>query len=299
MARINPVTQPEPTGGSLERRTMLQEIVHRFKKNKLAMVGVCILIAMYAMAIFAPWIIPYSQATDVNTDLRFLPPSGENWLGTDDLGRDVWARVVWGSRISLSVGFVAAFFSVTIGTVVGSIAGYYGGVIDNLLMRLTEIVLAFPVFFLLLTIISVLPKSIFNIMLIIGLTSWPGLARIVRGQFLALREMDFTQAANAAGARDPRIIFRHILPNSMAPIIVSATLRIGNAILAETSLSFLGLGAPPPFPSWGVILANGRAFLRNAPWIATFPGAFIFLTVLAFNFIGDGLRDALDPKLKL
>ncbi|HHY76094.1 MAG TPA: ABC transporter permease [Firmicutes bacterium] len=269
----------------------------RFKKHKLAMAGLYVLIFMYALAIFAPMIATQSyEAVDPPNKLK--PPSREHLMGTDHVGRDVFSRVIWGSRISLSVGFVAAAVAVTLGVLVGATAAYFGGWVDDILMRFTEIVMAFPTFFLLLTIVSILERSIFNIMLVIGLTSWPSLARMVRGQILSLREQEFTEAARALGASDARIIFRHILPNAMAPVIVSATMRIGGAILSESSLSFLGLGVPEPFPSWGSILNAGRNYLLQAPWITTFPGIFIFLTVLAFNYVGDGLRDALDPRLK-
>jgi len=269
----------------------------RFKKHKLAMAGLYFLVFMYLVAIFAPFIATQSYRETMPAD-RLDGISWEHLMGTDHLGRDVFSRVVWGSRISLSIGFVAAGVSVLLGTVVGAVAGYYGGKIDNVLMRVTEAVMSFPTFFLLITIVSVVERNIFNIMLVIGLTSWPSLARMVRGQFLSLREQEFVTAAKALGASDARIIFRHILPNAMAPVIVSATLKIGGAILSESSLSFLGLGVPEPFPSWGSILNAGRTNLRQAPWIATFPGIFIFLTVLAFNYVGDGLRDALDPRLK-
>ncbi|MEX2356163.1 MAG: ABC transporter permease [Thermaerobacterales bacterium] len=287
-----------PQAAAEDSPTMMQLVYRRFRRHRAARLALGVLAGLYMMAIFAPWIAPHSYST-VDTSNRFIAPSSEHWLGTDHLGRDVFSRIVWGARVSLSVGFVAAFFAVSIGTVVGAAAGYNGGRIDNILMRLTEIVMAFPVFFLLLTIVAVLPRSIFNIMLIIGLTSWPSLARVVRGQVLAVREMDFVEASRAAGVRTGRIIFRHVLPNVMAPIIVNATLLIGGAILAETALSYLGLGAPPPFPTWGAILSDGRGYMRNAPWLTTFPGVFIFVTVLAFNFVGDGLRDALDPKSKI
>ncbi len=269
----------------------------RFRKHKLAMVGLYILLFMYALAIFAPLLATQSyEAVDPPNKLK--PPSMEHFMGTDHIGRDVFSRVIWGSRISLSVGFVAAAVAVALGVLIGSTAAYFGGRVDDMLMRFTEIIMAFPTFFLLLTIVSIVERSIFNIMLVIGLTSWPSLARMVRGQILSLREPEFTEAARALGATDARIIFRHILPNAMAPVIVSTTMRIGGAILSESSLSFLGLGVPEPYPSWGSILNAGRTYLLQAPWITTFPGIFIFLTVLAFNYVGDGLRDALDPRLK-
>ncbi len=269
----------------------------RFKRHKLAMAGLYFLILMYLVAVFAPYIATQSYR-EVDPPNRLKGISREHLMGTDHLGRDIFSRVVWGSRISLSVGFVAAGVSVLLGTAIGAISGYFGGGIDDILMRFTEMVMSFPTFFLLITIVSVMERSIFNIMLVIGLTSWPGLARMVRGQFFSLREQEFVTAARALGASNKRIIFRHILPNAIAPIIVSATLKIGGAILAESGLSFLGLGVPEPFPSWGSILNTGRTNLRQAPWITGFPGVFIFLTVLAFNYVGDGLRDALDPRLK-
>jgi len=273
-----------------------QAVWRRFRRHRLAMLGAVILIGMYLIAILAPWLAPYSYS-QVDTSRRLEAPSAEHLMGMDNIGRDVLSRVIWGSRISLSVGFVAAGVAVFIGTLVGATAGYFGGRVDNVLMRITDVVMSFPVFFLLLTIIAVVERSIFNIMLVIGLTAWPGLARLVRGEILSLKEREFTEAARALGAADARVLFRHLLPNAMAPIIVSATLRIGGAILSESGLSFLGLGVPEPYPSWGSVLNSGRRFLRPAPWITTFPGLFIFLTVLSFNFVGDGLRDALDPKM--
>lgn len=297
MAAVNPSNRAVDLPGSQAEVGLWQTVWRRFRKNKLAMVGIAVLVVLYAMAIFAPQIATHVYDA-MDTKQRFQGPSAEHWLGTDHLGRDIWSRIVWGSRISLSVGFVAAGLSVTIGTVLGALAGYYGKWVDGVISRLVEITVSMPVFFLLITVVSVVERSIFNIMLIIGLTSWPGVARIVRGQFLQLRELDFSQASKALGATDSRIIFKHILPNAMAPIIVTTTLRISGAILAESGLSYLGFGNPPPFPSWGSVVAGGKDFLRNAPWIALAPGFFIFVTVLAFNFIGDGLRDALDPKMK-
>lgn len=225
-------------------------------------------------------------------------PSTGHIMGTDNFGRDVWTRVLYGGRISLAVGFVAVGIYITIGVLIGSIAGYYGGTVDNILMRFTEIVMVFPTFFLLLTVIAILGRSIFNIMVVIGVTGWTGIARLVRAEFLSLRERDFTEAARAMGANDSRIIFKHILPNAMAPIIVAATIGIGTAILSESGLSFLGFGPMPPTPSWGNVLNDGRNFLRAAYWITLYPGIFIFVTILGYNFMGDGLRDALDPRLK-
>lgn len=277
-----------------KEETYASMVWRRFKRHKLAVASLGILFLLYAMAIFAPFIAPYHY-DEMDLEAILQPPGPKHLFGTDRIGGDVFSRVVWGSRISLSVGFVAAGVAIVLGTVIGATAGYFGGVVDDVLMRFTEIVSAFPVMFLLLTIIAIIPRSIFNIMLVIGFTSWPGLARMVRGQFLSLREQDYIEAARSIGAKDSRIVFVHILLNTMAPIIVNTTLRIGGAILTESGLSFLGLGIISP-PSWGTILNAGRPLLRRAPWITTFPGLFIFITVLAFNFVGDGLRDALDPR---
>lgn len=289
-----PASGPESLG---PQDSLWVTVVKRFFRNKLAVGGLVVLALLYGMALFAPQLA--TQAYDeMNTGDRYQKPSAQHFMGTDHLGRDVYSRVIYGSRISLSVGFISAGVAVTIGTIMGSLAGYYGGWVDTAISRFIEVVVSMPQFFLLITIVSVVERSIFVIMLIIGLTAWPNVARIVRGQFLTLRELDFTHASRALGASDSRIIWRHILPNAMAPIIVTTTLRIGQAILTESGLSFLGFGNPPPFPSWGSMIADGKDFLRMQPWISLFPGAFIFITVLAFNFMGDGLRDALDPKLK-
>lgn len=273
-----------------------QMVWRRFKRHKLAVVSSVFLVIIMLIAILAPFLAPYSyDYTDPENAMESF--SSEHILGTDRIGRDLLSRLIWGSRISLSVGIVAAAVSVLVGTLIGATAGYFGGIVDDVLMRFTEMVLSFPVIFLLLTIIAIVDRSVVNVMLVIGLTSWPGLARMVRGQFLSLREMDYVEAAKSMGAKNGRIIFRHMLLNCMAPIIVSATLRVGSAILAESSLSFLGLGITDP-PSWGTILNSGRYYMRYAPWITILPGILIFMTVLAFNYVGDGLRDALDPHLK-
>jgi peptide/nickel transport system permease protein len=288
---------PQQTAAPKET-TQLQQVVRRFKRNKLAVFGLVVLVMLYTVALLAPYLASEPLET-LNIAARFQPPSLEHPFGTDNLGRDVLSRMIWGSRISLSVGFVAMGMAVTIGTLVGALAGYYGGTwIDLVLMRIAEAIDIIPVFFLLITIVAVIKPSIFNIMVIIGLTSWPSLAQVVRSQFLTLRQRDYTEASRAMGATDARLIFRHILPNAAGPIIVSATLRIGSAILAESGLSFLGLGTPPPAISWGQMLFAGRAFLKQAPWASLWPGFAIFLVVICFNFVGDGLRDALDPKMK-
>ncbi len=269
----------------------------RFRRNRLAMAGAVLMLVLYAVAIFAPQLAPYDP-TVINLRNRMEPPSRQHPLGTDIYGRDVLSRMIYGSRISLSVGFVSVGISITIGTMVGAIAGYYGGLIDNVLMRMVDMVISIPVLFLIITVVSLISPSIYNIMLVIGLTSWPGVARLVRGQFLSLREQDFTEAARALGAGDNRIIFRHILPNAMGPIIVAATLGVAAAILVESTLSYLGLGVQPPTPSWGNMLYEGQAYIREAWWLSVFPGLAILVTVLSFNMLGDGLRDALDPRLR-
>jgi peptide/nickel transport system permease protein len=229
---------------------------------------------------------------------RLQPPSLRHPFGTDQLGRDVLSRMLHGARISLSVGFVAVGVSITIGVFIGSIAGFSGGWVDSVLMRFVDIMMCFPSFFLILTIIALLEPSIWNVMIVIGITSWTGTARLIRAEFLTLKERDFSIAARALGARKGSIIFKHILPNAMAPVLVSATLGIAGAILTEASLSFLGIGVQPPRATWGNILSEGKLYLLDAPWLAIFPGVAILVTVLAFNLLGEGFRDAIDPRLR-
>lgn len=282
-----------------KEESMAQIVWRRFKRSKTALFGLFILSVLAILAIFAKQIAP--QPWDFfDTTFRNLPPSAEHWFGTDQYGRDVFSRIVWGARISLTVGFVAAGVAVVIGSTWGSIAGYYGGTwLDVSMMRIAEAISSIPLLILLVVVSSIVSRSVMTVMLVIGITSWPSLAFLVRAQFLSFRERDFVGAATAMGAMDRRIIFRHILPNVAAIIIVNATLRIGNAILSETALNFLGFGAPPPYPTWGEMLSTGRQVLRQAWWVTTIPGLFITLTVMAFNFVGDGLRDALDPKMKM
>ena len=270
---------------------------HYFKKRRMAVGGLALILVMFLIAGFAFFLAPYDPGkTEVSMKLK--PPSFQHLLGTDQLGRDIFSRMLFGSRISLSVGFVAVGISILIGVLVGALAGYYGRWIDSLLMRFVDTMLCFPSFFLILTIVALLGPSIFNIMIVIGVTSWMGTSRFVRAEFLSLRERDFTQAARALGVKDGRIIFRHILPNALAPVFVTATLKVASAILIEAGLSFLGFGVQPPAPSWGNILTEGRTYIFDAWWLTVFPGLAILITVLSFNLLGEGLRDALDPRLR-
>lgn len=239
--------------------------------------------------------IPYSP-TEYDLDSILLPPSSTHWMGTDDQGRDIAARMVHGAQVSLSVGFVAVGIYVMLGIIIGSIAGYFGGKIDLVISRVIEIVMCFPTFFLILTVLAFIGPSLLNIMIVIGLTGWTGIARLVRGEFLKLRDLDFVTGSRALGASNVRIIFRHIFPNSLAPVLVSITFGVASSILIESSLSFLGFGVQPPTPSWGEILSQSREFMDIAWWLMVFPGIAIFLTITAFNLVGEGIRDAIDPR---
>jgi peptide/nickel transport system permease protein len=269
----------------------------RLRRHRLAMVGLIIIGAIVLLAIFAPLVSPADPLAIDYAHPAAPPGTGGHLLGTDAVGRDIVARLIYGTRVSLQVGIVAVGIAASLGTTVGLIAGYRGGLVDNALMRTVDVFLAFPVIVLAIAIIAVLGPDLVNVMIAIGLVAWTTYARVVRGQVLVLREQDFVQAARACGTSDARIIVRHILPNTLAPIIVLATVGMATAIIAEAALSFLGLGVQPPTPSWGGMLNEGRGFLRIAPHISTFPGLAIMVTVLGFNFLGDGLRDALDPRL--
>lgn len=267
----------------------------RIKRNRLAISGIGLILFLSILAIAAPLIAPASPF-EQNLLERLQSPSAKHWLGTDDLGRDLFSRMIYGTRISLSVGLIAVLISTCIGALVGLSAGYFGKWVDALLMRIVDILLCFPTFFLILMVIAFLEPSIYNIMLVIGVISWPGLARLVRGETLSLREREFVLAAKALGCSTFRILLVHLLPNVIAPILVSATLGVGSFILAESALSFLGLGVQPPTPSWGNILTTGKDYIHFAWWLSLFPGVAILITVLAFNLLGEGLRDALDPR---
>ncbi|MGH2348078.1 MAG: ABC transporter permease [bacterium] len=271
----------------------------RLRKHRLAMLGLFVIFLLVSAALLAPWIAPY-RFEDIDLLNRFAKPFlPGHVLGTDDLGHDVLTRLLYAGRISLLVGFAAALSAVALGTLVGVVAGFYGGIIDNILMRLTDIVLTLPVFGVLLLLGRYFGGGVLPIIAIIGLFGWTIAARLVRGEILRLKSLDYTDAARALGASETRIIFRHLLPNAMAPIIVAATLDVGGAILTEAALSYFGVGIQPPTPSWGNMLQNAQSYMWSSPWLAFWPGAMIFLVVLCFNFFGDGLRDALDPRLKL
>ena len=282
---------------SRPRRIFLLDVVwQRLRHNRMALVGGSIVLVMFLMAAAASFSSADPAAIDVSQSL--LPPSMAHPFGTDDLGREVFVRMLYGARISLLVGFVAVGISTVIGIILGALAGYYGSWVDALVMRFVDIMLCFPTFFLILAVIAFLDPSIWNIMIVIGLTSWMGVARLIRAEFLSLRQRDFVLAAQALGASDVRLIFRHILPNAMSPVLVSATLGVAGAILTESALSFLGIGVQPPTPSWGNMLIIGKQTLGSAWWLSVIPGLAILITVLGYNLLGEGVRDALDPRLK-
>lgn len=266
-------------------------------KNKMAFSGAIFIAVMLLFAFFAPAIATHDP-TEVDTRSILMGPSRDHIFGTDMLGRDIFSRIVYGSRISLLIGFIAVGIAVLIGIFFGSIAGYYGGKIDSVIMRFVDIMLCFPTLFLILAVIAILEPSIFNIMAVIGATSWMGVARLIRAEILTLKEREFVLASKVMGGRPWWIIFKHLIPNAIGPILVSATLGIGGAILVESALSFLGIGVQPPIPSWGNILMDGKSTLGVAWWLTIFPGIFIMFTVLAYNLLGEGLRDMLEPRMR-
>ena len=273
----------------------MQWLIRVFATNKLFLFGGLVIMALIVMALLAPFFAPYDPG-EIFIENKLKAPSRFHPCGTDQLGRDVLSRLIYGTRISLSVGFVSVSIAVIIGIMVGGMAGYYGGLIDNILMRFVDIMLCFPSFFIILTVVALLTPNIFVIMAIIGLFSWMGVARLVRAEFLSLKERDFVLAARSLGAGDRRIILRHILPNALTPVLVSASLGIAGAILLEAGLSFLGLGVQPPASSWGNILTEGRIYVFDAWWLTLFPGLAILITVLSFNLLAESLRDYLDPR---
>ncbi|MGH2560461.1 MAG: oligopeptide ABC transporter permease [Thermomicrobiales bacterium] len=268
-----------------------------FARHRLAVGGLCVIVLLAIAALFAPLVATHDP-NRVDLLAASAGPSADHWLGTDDIGRDVFSRLIYGARVSLSVGLVAVTIYVVIGTVLGALSGFFGGAVDALIQRLTDTVMCFPGLIIIIAAVSIVGPSIYNVMVIIGLLTWPGICRLVRGQFLTLRAMEFVEAARAMGAGNWRIIFRHVLPNAVAPITVAATFGVASAILTEAGLSFLGMGVQPPTPSWGNLIntAQSAAVMQQMPWLWIPAGILIALAVLSINFIGDGLRDALDPR---
>lgn len=285
----------KPRGESVTLRT-----VRRFRRHRLAVIALGVLVVIVLMAIFADAIARYPYER-VDLRARSSPPSAEHWFGTDRVGRDVWSRMIYGARVSLAVGLGATALSTVIGVVVGSVAGFYGKWVDMLLMRITDVVLTFPSIVIMLTLAALLPRTIWAIVFVIGILGWPAVARLVRAQFLSLKEQEYVLAARSIGVSNARIMFVHILPNVIAPLVALVTFSIGSAILTEAGLSFLGLGVPPPTPSWGNMLETARNLdiLRNLPWTWLPPAVMTVITLLCVNFIGDGIRDAVDPRLVL
>lgn len=282
-----------------KKRSQMQEVWRRLKKNRMAMLGLVIVCILVLIAIFADVLFDYNDVViKQNTAIRLQGPSASHWLGTDEFGRDILARLVHGSRISLMVGIVAVSIALTVGGTLGALAGFYGGKIDMIIMRFMDILLAVPSLLLSITIVSALGPSIINLMIAISISSIPGYARIVRSSVMTVRDNEFVEAARSIGANNWEIILKHIIPNCMAPIIVQVSLKVASAILSTSGLSFLGLGVKAPTPEWGSMLSGGRAYLRNAWHLTFFPGVMIMITILSLNLLGDGLRDALDPKLK-
>lgn len=268
----------------------------RFRRHRQAMAGLGLLLFLTLATLLTPILAPHDpDAVNLATG-RLLGPSAAHWMGTDELGRDILSRVLYGARISLAIGFLAVAIAITLGTAIGAVAGYAGGWVDAVLMRLVDLFLSFPRLVLLITVVAVFQPSIPLIVIVLGLTGWMGVSRLVRGQVLSVREREYVQAARALGYRPSRVLGRHVLPNVLTPVIVAATLGIGNAILAEAALSYLGLGVQPPTASWGNIIQSGGDRIVDAWWITTFPGLAIVLTVMSFNLVGDGLRDAFDPR---
>lgn len=281
------------------KNSQFKDVFRRLMKNKAAVAGLIFLIFLILLAICADLIFDYdSQCIAQNISERLQWPSAEHWFGTDEYGRDLLVRIVFGSRVSLSIGFIAVAFGLAVGGVLGAVAGFFGGRIDNVIMRICDIFLAVPMMLMAIVIVAALGASIVNLVIALSISSVPMFARIVRSAVLTVRDMEYVEAAQAVGVKTPRVLFRYILPNCMGPIIVQTTLRIAATISNTAALSFLGLGVKAPQPEWGALLSSGREFIRDSGYLACIPGICIMLTILALNLLGDGLRDALDPRLK-
>lgn len=278
--------------------SLWKDALSRIVKSKTSLLGLVIITLLVVIAVFAPLIAPYHPIDDGSVIDRYQPPSGEYWLGTDALGRDIFSRIAYGARISIQIGVVAVGISAVVGILLGGISGYLGRWVDMVVMRFIDILMAFPSILLAIAMVAVLGRSLTNAMIAVGIVGVPQFARIVRSTVLSVKEKEFVEAARATGVKNGRILFRHVLPNCMAPIIVQTTLSIGTAILDAAGLSFLGLGAQGATPEWGAMLKAGVDALQTAPWVVMFPGLAILLVVLGFNLLGDGLRDALDPRLR-
>jgi peptide/nickel transport system permease protein len=315
-ATARPPSLPSGSDTPFESFSLKGEVWRQLRRDRLASAGLAVLVVLALAAIagkvLTEWVVVFDPAqvrlpenllpplarARAGLPVDQLPPFGRYLLGTDELGRDVFARMLQGSFVSLSIGFVAVSIQLAIGLLLGGMAGFYGGRIDALIMRFTDVMLCFPTFFLILTVVALLPPSIWNVMIVIGVTSWMGTCRFIRAELMALREQDFVRAARALGLSDGRIIFRHMIPNAIAPVLVSATIAVASAVLTESALSYLGFGVQPPDASWGNILSDGRTFLFDAPWLFAIPGVAILVVVLSFNLVGEGLRDALNPRLR-
>ena len=282
-----------------KKRSQLADVWSRFKRNHMALAGLIVLLIMILIALFADFIADFETEV-IRQDIpnRLRPPCLEHWFGTDEFGRDIFARIAHGTRVSLQVGVISVGIALVIGGFLGAIAGFYGGIIDNIIMRVMDVFLAVPGMLLAIAIVAALGSSMTNLMIAVGISSMPAYARILRASVLSVKDMEFVEAARAIGAKNMTIIMSHIIPNSLAPVIVQSTLGVAGAILATAALSFIGLGIQPPNPEWGAMLSSGRAFMRDYPHVVLFPGLSIMITILVLNMIGDGLRDALDPRLK-
>ena len=294
---LNSATTMETGSPKVKRQSELFVVVRRLSRNSSAVIGFAVATLLTLMAIFAPVIAPYPYDKPDLFHTR-AAPSAEHIFGTDELGRDVFSRIVWGSQFSLSIGFLAVLFSSSVGMVLGAIAGYFGGVVDDIIMRLMDVIQSIPGILLAISISVVLGPGFFNTLLALGFGMITMACRLTRAAVLGVRNQEYLEAATSINASTPRIILMHVLPNSFSPVLVSATMSIGNVIMSAAMLSFIGLGVQPPMPEWGAMIAGGRSLIRTCPWLVIFPGIFIMLAVLALNMLGDGLRDALDPKLK-
>ncbi len=273
------------------------QFLKRLTRNTLNLMSLCIILFMLFIAVAAPWITPFPY-DQVALEEQWQPPSAKHWLGTDQYGRDILSRCIYGARVSLFVGIVAVTLAMSVGVVLGALAGYFGGIIDEVIMRVMDMFMAIPAIVLAIAFVAMMGPSLRNLIIAIAVYRVAQFARVTRGSILSLKEQEFVEACHAMGQRHPRIIFRHLLPNCIAPIVVLASVIVGNIILTEATLSFLGLGIQPPMASWGVMISDGNEYLMFAPWMSVFPGIFLMVTMLAFNLLGDGLRDALDPRLK-